>query len=147
MCFLRKLESEMGNGWGVATLVLACCMWTTLPGAFADHNPNHNPPGQGGGGGGGGGGGDESPLSGTIYFWLGFTGDLAQMDPDTGQDEDTRVSDHVGYKLAGAGGILDNEDFENGDFREPGYRLARIRVMRVGDGDDESSDDESSDDD
>jgi len=53
---------------------------------------------------------------------------LGQMAPNTGQTEDARIHDHPGYKVPGAGGILDEGMFVNADFALPGYDIARITV-------------------
>ncbi|MHC4989814.1 MAG: spondin domain-containing protein [Planctomycetota bacterium] len=84
---------------------------------------------------------DEDPST-TAFF--------GQMAPDTGQDEDVVVHDHVGFKLPGSGGILDDPMFANADFEDQPYPIARIRITTESagggdDDDDDDSDDDSSD--
>jgi hypothetical protein len=62
---------------------------------------------------------DEDPMN-TAFF--------GQATPDTGLDEGVVVHDHVGFKLPGNGGILDDPMFENADFLSCNYPMARITV-------------------
>ena len=79
---------------------------------------------------------DEAPEN-TAFF--------GQMAPDTGQDEDVVIFDHVGFKLPGSGGILDDAMFGNADFTAAGYAVARIQI--ISDSDDDDDDDGGDDDD
>jgi hypothetical protein len=62
---------------------------------------------------------DEAPEN-TAFF--------GQMAPDTGQNEDARIHAHPGFKLPGAGGILDDPMFADADFVLHGYDQARITI-------------------
>jgi hypothetical protein len=81
---------------------------------------------------------DENPAN-TAFF--------GQMTPDTGQDESVVVHDHVGFKLPGSGGILDDLMFGNADFMVPGYQVARVTILSGPPGDDDDDDDDDDDED
>ena len=62
---------------------------------------------------------DELPAN-TAFF--------GQEAPDTGVTENGINADHPGFKVNGAGGILDDAMFANGDFTADGYRIAQVKV-------------------
>jgi hypothetical protein len=62
---------------------------------------------------------DEDPMH-TAFF--------GQAAPDMGQDESVPVHDHVGLKLPGSGGIVDDPEFANANVIGTGEPLARIKI-------------------
>ena len=65
---------------------------------------------------------DEIPEN-TAFF--------GQMEPNTGEDENSVVVLHEGFNAVGSEGILDAANFANADFTADGYQMVQITVTAM----------------